>query len=67
MQPPSVPRILRDHNDKLAMAVQASPQWCHGFCIPRQLCNEKKNPTRHHESKNACHHDASAAAYTAER
>lgn len=67
MQLPSVPRINRGHNDKSVMAAQASPQWCHGFCIPRQLCNEKSNPTRHHEGKNTCHRDAAAAALTAKR
>jgi len=67
MQPPSVPRILLGHHDKLVMAAQAGPLWCHGFCIPRQLCNEKKNPTRHHEGKNTRHRDAAAAAHTAKR
>ena len=65
MQLASVPRKLRGHV-KLVMAAQPSPQWCHGFCIPRQLCNEKKNPIRHHDGKNACHRDAAAATHTAE-
>jgi len=67
MQPPSVPRKLRGHHDKLVMAAQASPQWCHGFCIPRQPSNEKNNSTRHHDGKNSCHRDAAAAAHTAKR
>jgi len=67
MQPPSVPRINRGYHDRLVMAAQVSPQWCHGFCIPRQLYNEKNNPTRHHEGKNTCHRDAAAAAHTAKR
>jgi hypothetical protein len=67
MQPPSVSRIIRGHHNKLVMAAQASPLWCHGFCIPRQLCNEKNNPTRQHDGKNACHRDAAAAAHTTKR
>ena len=67
MQPPSVPRKLRGHTDRLVMAAQASPQWCHGFCIPRQSCNKKNNPTHQHDCKNACHRDAAAAALTAKR
>ena len=31
---PSVPRKLCSHHDKLVMAAQASPLWCHGFCNP---------------------------------
>ncbi len=46
MQPPSVPRKFRGHHDKFVMAAQANPQWYHGFCIPRKLCNEKNNTTR---------------------
>jgi len=49
------------------MAAQASPQWCHGFCMPRQLCNEKKNTTHQHDGKNTRHRDAAAAAHTAKR
>jgi hypothetical protein len=78
MQLPSVPRKLCGHHDKLVMAAQASPLWCHGFCKPRQLCNEKKNIKHQHDGKNApaltsfgtgqaCHREAAAAAHTAER
>ena len=67
MQPLSVPRKLCSHHERFLMAAQASPQWCHGFCVPRKPCNEKNNPTRHHEGKNTRHRDAAAAAHTAKR
>lgn len=67
MQPPSVPRINRGHHDRVVIAAQARPQWRHGFCIPRKICNEKINPTHHHECKNARHRDSAPTALTANR
>jgi len=66
MQLPSVPRKLRGHHEKFVMAAQARPQWCHSFCIPRQLCSENNNSTRHHNGKNTRHRDAAVASHTAE-
>jgi len=62
MQPPSVLRKLSGHHDKLVMAAQASLLWCHGFCISRQLCKEKINPTHQHDGKNTFYRDTAAAA-----
>ncbi len=73
MQLASVPRKPLGHHNRFVMAAQAAPLprglplWCHGFCLPRKLCNEKINTTHHHECKNAHHRDAAPTALTAKR